>query len=143
MGSVSEKGKLNPRVKSRRAGFWREGGGDLGCGGEGDNGLVKPPTNCAQLLNGSLRKLHRPKPGHREHQPLDPSLLILPSNRAPPPPPFFILAPCWFSLGQELIPSLWLVASGGVSCTQELETKHLRRVSCARGENYFFFFFAI
>lgn len=84
----------------------------MGCGGEGDNGLVKPPTNCAQLLNGSLRKLHRPKPGHREHQPLDPSLLILPSNRAPSPP-FFILAPCWFSLGQELIPSLWLVASGG------------------------------
>lgn len=111
MGSVSEKGKLNPRVKSRRAGFWREGGiWDVAAKATmallshpliAPSSLMDPCENCIDLSpvteNTSLSIL--------------PFLFFL--RTEPTPPPFFILAPCWFSLGQELIPSLWLVASGG------------------------------
>lgn len=60
--------------------------------GLGDNGLVKPPTNCARLLNGSLRKLHRPKPDHHR-TPASRSLPSYSSFEQAPFPPFFVLAP--------------------------------------------------
>lgn len=46
-----------------------------------DNGLVKAPTNCAQRLNGSSRKLHRPKSVRTRHlySPLFLLVLFLPT----------------------------------------------------------------